>query len=80
MRHGHAVLIAVFCAAMCAAETPVRPVGNEWPPIPAMFTWKVDGPEPEGYKSFLNLAAAHSPYTMFTTTLRTEIIEEEKSK
>ena len=75
MRHGHAVLIAVFCAGMCAAETPVRPVGKEWPPIPAMFSWKVDGPEPEGYKSFLDVAAAHSPYTLFTTTLRTEITD-----
>lgn len=53
-----------------AAETPVRPAGEEWPPVIGAWFWKDDALEPEGYKPFLDAAAKHAPYTLFSTSLR----------
>ncbi|MCX6910623.1 MAG: hypothetical protein NTY01_21640 [Verrucomicrobia bacterium] len=64
------ILIAVLCAGICTAETPVRPDSKAWPPVIGMWGWKDETLESEGYKPFLNTAATHAPYTLLTTSLR----------
>ena len=57
-------------AAAAAGTGALRPAGD-WPPvIGAWFLGDADL-EPDGYKPFLDAAAAHSPYTLLTTSLRT---------
>lgn len=52
-----------------AGEETLRPTGD-WPPvIGAWFLGDADM-EPDGYKPFLDAVAAHSPYTLLTTSLR----------
>jgi len=70
MKNLYVILTAVFGTAMCAAELPVRPEGNGWPPVIGAWFWDDATLEPEGYKAFLNAAANHSPYTLLTTSLR----------
>ena len=55
---------------MSAAEAPVRPGGEGWPPVIGAWFWTDATLEPEGYKVFLDAAAAHAPYTLLTTSLR----------
>jgi len=63
-------VFALLCATMCAAEMPLRPHGDEWPPVIGAWFWKDATLEPDGYKAFLDAAAAHAPYTLLTTSLR----------
>ncbi|MCX7010765.1 MAG: hypothetical protein NTY53_26570 [Kiritimatiellaeota bacterium] len=60
-----------------AGEETLRPTGD-WPPvIGAWFLGDADM-EPDGFKPFLDAVAAHSPYTLLTTSLRIskgEIVE-----
>ncbi|MGA2501001.1 MAG: hypothetical protein ABSH20_24965, partial [Tepidisphaeraceae bacterium] len=65
-------MIAAFVTAtgISAAETPVRPAGNEWPPVIGAWFWKDEVLEPQGYKPFLDAAATHTPYTLLSTSLR----------
>ena len=68
-----AALACVPCvrSSMAAAPaSPVRPAGREWPPVIGAWFWKDDALEPEGYKPFLDAAAAHAPYTLLSTSLR----------
>ena len=67
---GAVLLVAFACAAMGAVETPVRPAGDEWPPVIGAWFWGDETLAPEGYKPFLAAAAAHAPYTLLTTSLR----------
>lgn len=57
--------------AICAAEIPTRPTGDDWPPVIGAWFWGDATLEPEGYKPFLDAVADHSPYTLLTTSLRT---------
>ena len=57
-------------AMAAATEIPVRPTGDEWPPVIGMWGWKDETLAPEGYKPFLDTAATHTPYTLLSTTLR----------
>ena len=61
-------VMAMACAA--AAETPLRPAGLQWPPVIGAWFWKDEVLQPDGYKPFLDAAAAHSPYSLLTTSLR----------
>ena len=63
--------VTVVLAAICCAQTPTRPTGNDWPPVIGAWFWNDATLETEGYKAFLDAAAAHSPYTLLTTSLRT---------
>lgn len=65
-----AIPVALLFGGLCAAETPVRPVGAGWPPIIGAWFWKDETLEPDGYKPFLDAAAAHAPYTLLSTSLR----------
>jgi hypothetical protein len=66
------ILLAAFILAMriSAAEVPIRPVGTDWPPVIGAWFWTDRTLEPQGYKMFLDTAAAHSPYTLLSTSLR----------
>ncbi len=76
MKKRHAVLISVFCASIGAADAPLRPSGREWPPVIGAWFWTREVLEPEGFKPFLDAAAAHSPYTLLTTSCRhAEVVE-----
>jgi hypothetical protein len=70
MRNGLVALVVVLCANLCLAATPVRPAGNDWPPVIGAWFWKDSTLEPDGFKPFLDAAASHSPYTLLTTSLR----------
>ena len=48
----------------------LRPTGSEWPPVIGAWFWKDETLEPNGFKQFLEAAAAHSPYTLLSTSLR----------
>ncbi len=63
-------VLALFCAAICMAEVPLRPSGEEWSPVIGAWFWKDQTLDPDGYKPFLDAAAAHSPYTLLSTSLR----------
>jgi len=70
MKNLQALVVALFWAAICVAETPVRPAGDEWPPVIGAWFWNDATLEPEGYKAFLEAAATDSPYALLTTSLR----------
>ena len=63
-------LAAAACAGVCLAETPVRPVGGGWPPVIGAWFWSPDVLKSDGYKPFLDAAAAHTPYTLLPTACR----------
>ncbi len=55
---------------------PCRPAGAEWPPVIGAWFWEEGTLGPDGYKPFLDAAAAHSPYTLLSTACRTaEVVE-----
>jgi hypothetical protein len=66
------VLSAFLCAGIWlgAAETPVRPVGHDCPPVIGAWFWNDQVMAPEGYRPFLDAAAAHTPYTLLSTSPR----------
>ncbi len=57
-------------ARVDADAGPLRPAGD-WPPVIGAWFLGDAELEPDGYKPFLDAAAAHSPYTLLTTSLRT---------
>ena len=65
-----AVAVAAGLAEARAESLPVRPSGREWPPVIGAWFWSQEVLEPEGYKPFLDAAAAHSPYTLLSTACR----------
>lgn len=55
----------------------IRPTGD-WPPVIGAWFWTDQNMVAEAYKSFLDAAAAHSPYTLLSTAARIskgEIVE-----
>ena len=48
----------------------LRPAGCDWPPVIGAWFWKDGTLAPDGFKPFLDAAAAHSPYTLLSTSLR----------
>lgn len=65
-----------LAATLRAAEQTARPVVCEWPPVIGAWFWTQKELEPEGYKPFLDAAAAHSPYTLLSTACRrAEVVE-----
>jgi hypothetical protein len=64
------MLSLVACVSLGAGEPPVRPAGGEWPPVIGAWFWTERELEPEGYKAFLDAAAAQSPYTLLSTACR----------
>ena len=65
------LLAAALCgASLSAAEPPLRPVGNDWPPVIGAWFWHDQTLDPDGYKPFLDAAAAHVPYTLLSTSVR----------
>ncbi|OGV68229.1 MAG: hypothetical protein A2283_10235 [Lentisphaerae bacterium RIFOXYA12_FULL_48_11] len=53
-----------------AEKNPLRPEGREWPPVIGAWFWHDNTLDPDGYKQFLDVAAAHSPYTLLSSSLR----------
>ncbi len=70
MKYGLAVLFAILNVGVCAAESPLRPAGGEWPPVIGAWFWTQHDLEPDGYTRFLDAAAAHSPYSLLSTSCR----------
>lgn len=76
MRHMRVVIFSILCAGMLAGgragavTDPLRPAGDGWPPVIGAWFWRDEVLEPEGYKAFLDAAAASSPYTLLSTSLR----------
>lgn len=70
MKSAHAVLGLLLCAGTAAADFPLRPVGDAWPPVIGAWFWHDATLEPDGYREFLEAAAAHAPYTLLSTSLR----------
>lgn len=75
MNGGLLAAAAIFCAGICAAEVPLRPAGKEWPPVIGAWFLKDDELESDGYKRLLDTFAAHSPYTLLSTSLRREVTD-----
>ena len=68
-------LVGSACAENVQIET-IRPVGREWPPVIGAWFWTQKELEPDGFRPFLDEAAAHSPYTLLTTSCRhVEVVE-----
>jgi hypothetical protein len=59
-----------FAIAQESTEPLLRPSGPEWTPVIGAWFWHDATLEPEGYRPFLEAAAAHTPYTLLTTSLR----------
>lgn len=58
-----------------AAEQP-GPSGSDRPPVIGAWFWTQRDLEPEGYRGFLDAAAARSPYTLLSTACRrAEVVE-----
>ncbi len=53
-----------------SAKGTLRPEGSDWPPVIGAWFWKDSALEPDGYKPFLDVAAAESAYTLLSTSLR----------
>ncbi len=71
-----AFLIAFFFAAMVRADAPFRPASNEWPPVIGAWFWSKECLEPDGFKPFLDAAAAHAPYTLLSSACRSvEVVD-----
>ena len=71
-----AVGLAGFAFAQDSEKNALRPAGSEWPPVIGAWFWSQDVMEPDGFKPFLDEAAAHSPYTLLTTACRSiEVVE-----
>lgn len=64
------ICLAWAAALEVSAEEPVRPAGSEWPPVIGAWFWDDATLAPDGYKAFLDTAAAYAPYTLLTTSLR----------
>ena len=62
--------VAIVLSVTCLADMPMRPAGKEWPPVIGAWFWDDQTLEENGYKPFLDAVAAHSPYTLLTTSLR----------
>lgn len=76
MRKESVFLVWACCAGLRAAEAPLRPAGREWPPVIGAWFWTREVLEPDGFRPFLDAAAAHSPYTLFSTSCRhAEVVE-----
>lgn len=67
-------LCAIGLTGFVSSQEPIkeelRPCGRDWPPVIGAWFWDDATLEPEGYKTFLDAAAAHAPYTLLTTSLR----------
>ncbi|MBU4460570.1 MAG: hypothetical protein KJ579_08385 [Verrucomicrobia bacterium] len=70
MRSSSAVLCLLLCAGAGADDIPLRPAGAGWPPVIGAWFWKDATLEPDGFREFLDAAAAHTPYTLLSTSLR----------
>jgi hypothetical protein len=71
-----AFLGIVLAGTLRAAEPKARPVGSERPPVIGAWFWTQRELEPEGYKDFLDAAAAQSPYTLLSAACRrAEVVE-----
>jgi len=70
MRSASAVLGLLLCAGAGADDIPLRPTGVGWPPVIGAWFWNDATLEPDGYREFLKAAAAHTPYTLLSTSLR----------
>ena len=62
--------LAGIALAQEADKEKVRPAGCDWPPVIGAWFWKDGTLEPDGFKPFLDAAAAHAPYTLLSTSLR----------
>ena len=79
-RNGCGWVFAVGMAGLALAQEPgkdpLRPAGREWPPVIGAWFWAQGDLEPDGFKPFLDAAAAHSPYTLLATSCRgAEVVE-----
>ena len=76
MKYTLALLLAILTVRVNAAETPCRPDCGEWPPVIGAWFWTQKDLEMEGYRPFLDAAAACSPYTLLSTACRrSEVVE-----
>ena len=59
------------CAAWrCGGMRPVARDSDARPPVIGAWFWSKEELEPQGYQTFLDEAAARSPYTLLTTACR----------
>ena len=64
-------LLSMVISTVCAVDLgTLRPVGSDWRPVIGAWFWKDSTLEPDGYKTFLDAAAAEAPYTLLSTSLR----------
>lgn len=59
-----------------ADKPTLRSLGPEWPPVIGAWFWSQEALEPDGYRAFLDAAAAHSPYTLLSTACRRQEVVE----
>lgn len=65
------IVLLLTATGTLAAEIPVRPTEGEWPPVVGAWFWHDATLQPAARKTFLDAAAAHTPYTVLTTSVRT---------
>jgi len=76
VKYGLTVLFAILNVGLYAAESPHRPVRGQRAPVIGAWFWTQRDLEPEGYASFLDAAAAYSPYSLLSTACRRiEVVE-----
>ncbi|HQL51742.1 MAG TPA: hypothetical protein PLR91_11175, partial [Kiritimatiellia bacterium] len=60
----------------CGGMRPVARDSDARPPVIGAWFWSQEELEPQGYQTFLDEAAARSPYTLLTTACRqAEVVE-----
>ncbi len=73
-------MLVAGLAGLTMAQDPVkealRPAGSEWPPVIGAWFWSQETLAPDGFKPFLDAAAAHTPYTLLSAACRrAEVVE-----
>lgn len=61
---------AVLALGQQPSEDPLRPTGGQWPPVIGAWFWGNGTLDPDGFKPFLDNIAAHTPYTLLSTSVR----------
>lgn len=69
------LLASVGGLAHAEVKETLRPASGDWPPVIGAWFWNDETLKPDGYRAFLDAAAAHSPYTLLSTSPRVSQLE-----